>query len=389
VEKHFDGYWDELGLSRQQFLDLGWFGDSFNMTVLALRMAGRRNAVSQLHGRVTRRMWHALWPDVSEDAVPIEAVTNGVHAPTWVAPELGQLFERYIGVDWIHRADDAALWNRVLDIPSRELWAVRQLLKRKLLDYVNARARARWAEGRSEAPQAIAMGALLDPDVLTIGFARRFTGYKRASLIFNDMKRARKILLNATRPVQILFAGKAHPADEHGKHLIQQIYALAAGNGMEGRVAFVENYEMHAAHLLTQGVDVWLNNPRPPLEACGTSGQKAGMNGVLNASVPDGWWNEGYNGVNGWSIGGPADDLEVRYDDTPDAEALYRLLEEQIVPLYYERDNDGLPARWIQMARESIRTVIPRFSATRMLKEYTVRMYAPAAEHLAVSGARS
>jgi starch phosphorylase len=388
VEKRFDGYWDELGLTRQQFLDLGWFADSFNMTVLALRMAGRRNAVSQLHGQVTRRMWNALWPNLSVDAVPIEAVTNGVHAPTWIATELALLFDRYLGDDWIHRLDDAAFWNRVMDIPNEEFWAVRQLLKKKLLEYVHERARMRWAEGRSDARQPVAMGALLDPDALTIGFARRFTGYKRASLIFHDVERIKRILLHSWKPVQIVFAGKAHPADEHGKHLIQQVYALAADPAMAGRVAFIENYEMYTANFLTQGVDVWLNNPRPPLEASGTSGEKAGMNGVLNASVLDGWWNEGYNGVNGWAIGQAPEDLEVRYDDAPDAEALYRLLEEKIVPLYYERSRGDIPHAWIQMSKESIRTIIPQFSATRMLKEYAVRMYAPAAEHLAVPGGR-
>jgi starch phosphorylase len=389
VEKHFDGYWDDLGLTKPQFMELGWFGDSFNMTVLAMRMAGRRNAVSQLHGRVTRRMWRSLWPEIAEDALPIGAVTNGVHAPTWIADELVELFNRWLGPDWVRRADDAAFWARVSNIPDDEFWAVRRLLKRKLLDYATARARLRWIEGRGDARSAIAMGTLLDPDALTIGFARRFTGYKRATLIFHDLARVKKILLNARRPAQIIFAGKAHPADEHGKHLIQQVYALAATGDLAGRVAFIENYEMHSAHYLTQGVDVWLNNPRPPLEASGTSGQKAGMNGALNASVSDGWWREGYNGANGWVIGKAADDLEVRYDDAPDADALYRLLEEQIVPLYYERDRDGIPVQWIQMAKESIRSIVPHFCATRMLKEYVARMYAPAAERLATSGVRS
>ncbi|HEX4998010.1 MAG TPA: alpha-glucan family phosphorylase [Terriglobia bacterium] len=389
MEKQFAGYWEELGLTEQQFMDLGWYGDSFNMTVLAMRLAGRRNGVSQVHGRLTRRMWKGLWPDLNEDAVPIGAITNGVHAPTWVADELGELFSRYLGSDWMRQIDNAALWDRLEEIPDDVFWATRQLLKRKLLDYINERARARWAAGDTDPRQVIAMGTLLDPAALTIGFARRFTGYKRASLIFSDLNRIRKILLNTARPVQIVFAGKAHPADEHGKLLIQQVYALAEESGMSGHVAFVENYELHAARFLTQGVDVWLNNPRPPLEASGTSGQKAGMNGVINASVPDGWWHEGYNGNNGWAIGPLSDDLEVRHDDAPEAEALYRLLEEQIVPLYYDRDDRGIPAGWVRMARESIRSTIPRFSATRMVKEYAMRMYAPAAEQLAVPQKRS
>jgi starch phosphorylase len=379
MEKHFAGYWDELGITKQAFMDLGRFGDSFNMTVLALRMTNWRNAVSHLHGRVTRRMWQVVWPELPQEQIPITSVTNGVHAPTWIAPELGRLFERHLGPEWVEKHDDISFWNRVMDIPDEEFWEVHLFLKRKLLAFARERARARWAEDRVDPRQVIVMGTLLDPDALTIGFARRFTGYKRAAMIFHDLNRIRALLLDRWRPVQIVFAGKAHPADEHGKHLIHQIHSIAADNGMAGHVAFVENYEMHAAHFFTQGVDVWLNNPRPPLEACGTSGQKAGMNGALNVSVLDGWWYEGYNGNNGWGIGDPPEDLEVHYDDGADAESLYRLLEQQIIPLYYDRDQNGLPHGWIQMAKESIRSIVPRFSARRMLKEYASRMYVPAA----------
>jgi starch phosphorylase len=378
MEKHFAGYWDELGLTRQEFIELGKFGDSFNMTVLALRMTNWKNGVSYIHGRVTRRMWQVAWPNVPEDQVPITSVTNGVHAPTWIAPEFGLLFDRYLGREWVDRHDDVTFWNRVMDIPDEDFWDVHLLLKRKFLAFVRERARARWVEDGVRSRQVIAMGTLLDPDALTIGFARRFTGYKRAAMIFHDLNRIKSIMLDRWRPVQIIFAGKAHPADEHGKHLIHQIYSLAADNGMAGHVAFVENYEMHAAHFFTQGVDVWLNNPRAPLEACGTSGQKAAMNGVLNVSILDGWWFEGYNGNNGWAIGEPPQDLEVRYDDGNDAESLYRLLEQQIVPLFFERDQNGLPHGWIQMAKESIRSIVPRFSARRMIKEYASRMYVPA-----------
>jgi starch phosphorylase len=378
MEKHFAGYWEELGISKQEFMDLGKFGDSFNMTVLALRMAGWRNGVSHLHGRVTRRMWQVVWPNLPEDQVPITSVTNGVHAPTWIAPELGLLFDRYLGPEWVEKHDDISFWNRVMDIPDEEFWNVHLFLKRKFLAFARERARARWVEDRVDPRQVIAMGTLLDPDALTIGFARRFTGYKRAAMIFHDLNRIKALLLDRWKPVQIVFAGKAHPADEHGKHLIHQIYSLAADSGMAGHVAFVENYEMHAAHFLTQGVDVWLNNPRPPLEACGTSGQKAGMNGVLNVSILDGWWYEGYNGNNGWAIGDPPEDIEVHYDDAVDANSLYTLLEQQIVPLFYDRDQNGFPHGWIQMAKESIRSIVPRFSASRMLKEYASRMYVPA-----------
>src|SRR5205809_964797 len=287
-------------------------------------------------------------------------------------------FDRHLGPEWVDRHDDISFWNRVMDIPEEEIWNVHLLLKRKFLTFAREKARERWSLDRVDPRQVIAMGTLLDPDALTIGFARRFTGYKRAALIFHDLNRIRTMMLDQWRPVQIVFAGTGHPADEHGKHLIHQIYSLAADNGMAGHVAFVENYEMHAAHFFTQGVDVWLNNPRPPLEACGTSGQKAAMNGVLNVSMLDGWWYEGYNGNNGWAIGDPPEDLEVHYDDAADAESLYRLLEQQIIPLYYDRDKNDLPHGWIQMLKETIRSIVPRFSASRMVKEYASRMYVPA-----------
>ncbi len=379
MEKHFAGYWDELNLTKQEFLELGKYNDSFNMTVLAMNLTKWQNAVSHLHGRVSRRMWQPAYPTLHEDQVPITSVTNGVHAPTWIAPELGLLFDRFLGPEWIERHDDITFWNRVMEIPDEELWNVHQFLKRKMLAFARERARSRWSEDHVEPKQVIAMGTLLDPDALTIGFARRFTGYKRAALIFHDMNRIKSLMLDRWKPVQIIFAGKAHPADEHGKHLIHQIYSLAADQGMAGHVAFLENYEMHSAHFLTQGVDVWLNNPRPPLEACGTSGQKAAMNGTLNVSVLDGWWYEGYNGNNGWAIGNPPEDLEVHYDDTADAEALYSLLEQQIVPLFYDRGQQGIPHGWIQMVKETLRSLIPRFCARRMLKDYASRMYVPAA----------
>jgi starch phosphorylase len=377
MDRHFNGYWDELGLTRKEFMDLGAYDGSFNMTVLALRMARWRNGVSELHGRVTRRMWQNIWPN-QEDSIPITHVTNGVHAPTWIASELAQLFDRHLGPEWIERHDDVSFWSRVLDIPDEEFWNVHLTLKRKLLAFVRERARRRWSIDGVDPRQVIAMGTLLDPDALTIGFARRFTGYKRAGLIFHDRERIRKILLNLWKPVQIVFAGKAHPADDHGKHLIHEIYSIAADNGFAGHVAFVENYDIHTAHFFTQGVDVWLNNPRVPLEACGTSGQKAGMNGLLNVSILDGWWYEGHNGDNGWAIGEVPQSLDVRQDDAADAESLYRLLEEQIVPLYYDRDQNGIPHEWVRMAKESLRSIVPRFSARRMLKEYTSRMYVPA-----------
>jgi starch phosphorylase len=378
IETRFAGFWDEMGISKQQFLDLGAYNGEFNMTVLSMTLAGRRNGVSKLHGRVTRRMWRALWPGVAEEEIPVSSITNGVHAPSWIAPEMARLFDRHFGSEWIEQYDDVDYWNKVTEIPDEDFWNVHQTLKKKLLSFARERARVRWAESAIDSGQAIAMGTLLDPDTLTIGFARRFTAYKRATLLFHDLDRIKKILLNKTMPVQIVFAGKAHPADENGKELIHQIYTLASDRSTAGRVAFIENYELHSARFLTQGVDVWLNNPRAPLEACGTSGQKAGMNGAINLSILDGWWYEACNGDNGWAIGDAPEDLEVHSDDAADANALYELLEQEVVPLYYDRDQNGLPHGWIQMAKESLRSIVPQYSACRMLKEYSQKLYVPA-----------
>ncbi len=386
IEEHFSHYWPQLGLSREEFLALGahhepW-GEGFNMTALALRLSGYRNGVSQLHGEVSRKMWRSVWPDVpDEERVPITSVTNGVHVPTWVAPEMDRLYDKYLGPDWVERHDDPALWERVLEIPDDELWAVHQQLKRKLMSFIRERARRQWIRGEVTPEQVLASGTLLDPEALTIGFARRFATYKRATLIFRDLERLKRILQDPWRPVQIIFAGKAHPADEPGQQLIHQVYALARDHGFGGQIAFVEDYDMHAARYFIQGVDVWLNTPRRPHEASGTSGQKAALNGIPHLSILDGWWAEGYNGANGWAIGGQPEETnsDPEVQDEIDAQALYRLLEEEVVPLYYTRDRDGVPRGWIQVVKEAIRTCAPRFSARRMVKEYTERMYAPAA----------
>ena len=386
VEKHFHDYWGSLGIDRETFLELGRedsAGDHvFSMTALALKMADWRNAVSQLHGKVTRKMWHGFWPEVREDEVPISHVTNGIHVATWVAPELGRLYDNYLGQDWIIRHDDTELWQRVLDIPDDELWAVHQLLKRKLMGAILERAQKRWAEGEVTAQQVLAMGALLDPEVLTIGFVRRFAEYKRPALIFQDIERLKRIVKDRWRPVQIIFAGKSHPADFPSKHLLHQVYVLASDREFQGRIAFVEDYDMHMARYLVHGIDVWLNTPRHLQEACGTSGMKASLNGVLHLSVRDGWWHEGYNGDNGWAIGDVLEATSSDEGDRADAEALYRLLEEKIVPLYYERDRSGVPHGWIHVVRDAIRSIVPMFCARRMLKEYTERMYVSAAQSL-------
>jgi starch phosphorylase len=358
VEKFFAGFWDELGIPRQQFLDLGrheeTWGTSFNMTVLALRLSGQANGVSKLHGQVSRAMWQSVWPDREPEDIPITHVTNGIHVPTWTPTELN-------------------------DIPGHELWELHLDLKRKLISNFQERARKRWVNGTSDPTQVMTSGTFLQPEALTIGFARRFATYKRAMLIFRDVERLLNLALDIHRPVQFVFAGKAHPEDDPGKQLIQNIYNLAKNHRFGGRIAFIEDYDMHLARYLVQGVDVWLNTPRRPREASGTSGQKATLNGVPNLSVLDGWWVEGYNGANGWAFGGGNDLSDHDAQDARDSEDLYRLLEDEIIPLYYARDRDNVPRGWVQIMREAIKSNAPRFSTRRMLKEYTA-LYIRASE---------
>ena len=388
VEKHLANCWGTLGPNRDRFLALGAHdsgaGAQFNMTALAMRSAVAINAVSQLHGQVTRAMWD-IWPGFATADRPVGSVTNGVHLPTWLSGEICDLLGRYFSADWLDRQDDPALWDGILAIPDDELWAVRASLRAYLFTFVRERARQRWTEERVGTPRVVAAGTLLDPGALTIGFARRFTGYKRAELIFRDPERLARILSAAGRPVQIIFAGKAHPADDIGKHLLQRVYRHALNPLFAGRVAFVDDYDLHVAHFLVQGCDVWLNNPRKPLEASGTSGMKAAINGVPHLSIGDGWWAEGFNGSNGWVIDGGASGENHDETDAADAAALYRLLEEEVVPAFYDRDRAGVPRRWVAMVKESIRSIAPRFCARRMVKEYATRMYAPALERQAVA----
>lgn len=384
VEKHFAGYWEGLGIDREQFLALGghpdgYGGMNFNMTALALRLAGHRNGVSKLHGQVSRGMWQSLWPDRTEDEVPITSVTNGVHTPTWIAPEMDKLFCKYLGQTWREQHDASTMWQRVHDIPDEELWRVHLQLKHNLLNFMRERVRQDWIKETGGPMRVLAGGTLLNPDALTIGFARRFATYKRALLIFRQLERLKHILHDDWRPVQIIFSGKAHPADAPGRSLIYDIYQLARDHNLGGRIAFVENYDIHVAKHLVRGVDIWMNNPRLPLEASGTSGQKAALNGVPHFSVLDGWWYEGYNVTNGWAIDPKvSDEVSEEQRDEADAEELYRVLEREIVPLYFDRDSDGIPRRWIQVVKESIRTNAPLFSTRRMVKEYAERMYVPA-----------
>jgi starch phosphorylase len=381
MDEYFGRFWQEMGISREQFMNLGEYDGRFNMTVLGLRLSGKTNGVSQLHGQVSRRMWQSVWPDRPVEQVPIGAITNGVHVPSWISSELKSLYGRYLGPDWLDNHDGPALWEAVLEIPDAELWEVHRLLRAKLLAFVDARVRQRWMAGQMDAGQVLGSGTLLDPDALTIGFARRFATYKRATLIFRDLERLKRILHTPQRPVQIVFAGKAHPADGGGKELIQQVVHYAQDSSLGGRVAFLEDYDMHMARFLVQGVDVWLNSPRRPNEASGTSGMKAAMNGVPNLSVLDGWWPEGYNGANGWVIGEGQEDWDWNIQDERDAQSLYAILEQQVVPLFYERDAHGVPRRWVHVMKEAIRSSVAAFSSRRMLKEYAEQLYVPALRH--------
>jgi starch phosphorylase len=379
IDKYFGGLREQLGLSRDDFFDLArhkvsW-GETFSMPVLAMHMSSLRNGVSQLHGEVAREMWKFLWPGLKVDEVPIAHITNGVHTGTWLARRLRHLYGRYLGVNWMDHIDDHETWEAVMSIPDEELWAVRRHLKRKLVFYMREWARSQWIQDQVHPVQVIASGALLDPYALTIGFARRFATYKRADLVLSDFERLLRIINKPNLPVQIIFAGKAHPADEPGKLLIQKVYRKVklAENG--GKLVFLENYDMNLARYLIQGVDVWLNTPRRPNEASGTSGQKAALNGVLNFSVLDGWWREGFNGKNGWAIGTDDNYQDQKFQDDMDAESLYDTLENEIVPLYYNYSSGNLPVEWIARMKESIRTLAPEFSTSRMVKAYAEDMY--------------
>jgi starch phosphorylase len=382
MDRYFDHYWPQLRLSRDAFLALGRHdgsGKGFNMTALALRLAGHRNAVSERHGEVTRRMWQALWPDLAPDQAPITTVTNGVHLPTWISPPIAELLDRHLATAWRDRHDDPSIWEPVRTIPDSELWAAHLSNKRALLDRIRTRSRRRWIEGAVDIPPAVTAALLLDPNVLTIGFARRFATYKRATLLFREPDRLARLVTDPARPVQFVFSGKAHPADEGGKRFIQDICGHAQDPRYQGRIVFLEDYDLDLAAHLVAGVDAWLNTPRAPMEASGTSGMKAAVNGIPSLSILDGWWAEAWqpDGSNGWGI--EPSTLSDDAGDSADAAALYALLETTVAPLYYARSEDGLSHHWIAVAKESIRTVAPRFGARRMLLEYTRRLYRPAA----------
>ncbi len=383
IDRYFNNYWPSLGLNRDEFWALGQHGheDGFNFTALSMRLSGHRNGVSQKHGEVTREMWKDIWPGVTASEAPISSITNGVHLPTWVSPRTQRLLDDHLHPNWRKRTEEALTWEPVSRIPHGEFWQSHLDSKQDLLDLLDRRMRARWLGGNFEPNQVVASAPFLDRDALTIGFARRMATYKRATLIFRDPDRLARILTDLERPVQIIFAGKAHPADDGGKRLIQEIFHHAQNPKYGGRIAFAEDYDMRLTTRLVAGVDIWLNNPIFPLEASGTSGMKAAANGVPNVSILDGWWIEGYHEEprNGWGIH-PAD-ASGDEQDALEAELIYRTLEEQVVPLYYQRGADGVPHGWVDVCLNAIRSVSPEFAMRRMLRDYVRELYLPASAH--------
>jgi len=384
IEEHLGPLRDSLGLSHDSLMGLGRenpsnSGEQFCMTVLGLRLARRANAVSALHGEVSRAMWTGLFPEKTEDTVPIGHITNGVHVPTWLAPQMFRLYDRHLGTGWHEHSGESRIWEGIESVDDGELWETHLSLKARLLEFVR-RSAVEQAERRGESPEIRRrLSRILSPDVLTIGFARRFATYKRANLILADMERLASMVNDPNRPVQFVFAGKAHPKDEPGKRVLQQIAELTRDPKVGERFVFVEDYDINVGRFFVQGVDVWLNNPRRPLEASGTSGQKVVLNGGLNLSVLDGWWAEAFDSLNGFAIGTGRTHSNMNVHDTRDGEDLYRTLREQVIPLFYQRDRDGLPRGWIKRMKRTIRTLGWRFNANRMVMDYTQKCYIPAA----------
>jgi glycogen phosphorylase len=384
IEEHLGLLRKRLGLSDGQLLDLGReiAGNDFEefcMTVLGLKLSRRTNAVSALHGEVSRAMWTGLYPGKLEDEVPIGHITNGVHVPTWLAPQMFRLYDRHLGTGWHERSGESRTWDGIENIDDGELWETHGALKLRLLEFVRRRA-VEQSQRRGESPETLQrLSRVLSPDALTIGFARRFATYKRANLILADIDKLASMVNDPKRPVQFVFAGKAHPRDEPGKRVLREIAELMREPKFADKFVFVEDYDINVGRLLVQGVDVWLNNPRRPLEASGTSGQKVVLNGGLNLSVLDGWWAEAYDGLNGFAIGTGRTHSNMNVHDTRDGEDLYRALREEVIPLYYQRDRDGLPRGWIKRMKRTIRTLGWRFNANRMVMDYTLQCYVPAA----------
>jgi starch phosphorylase len=390
MEEHLGPLRESLHISHERLMEFGRENpanpyEEFCMTILGLKVSRRANAVSALHGEVSRAMWTGLYPDKSEDEVPIGHITNGVHVPTWLAPQMSRLYDRHFGPGWQEHCSDARIWEGIDKVDDGELWETHLSLKSQLIEFVRARS-IEQRKRRGEQPDGVRR--VLSPDALTIGFARRFATYKRANLILSDIERLLSMVNDPKRPVQFVFAGKAHPRDEPGKRVLQQIAQLIQDRDFADKVVFIENYDINVGRHLVQGVDVWLNNPRRPLEASGTSGQKVVLNGGLNLSILDGWWAEAYDGLNGFAIGDGRTHSNTDMHDSRDAEDLYRVLRDEVIPLYYDRDQDGLPRGWIKRMKRTIRTLGWRFSADRMVMDYTQHCYVPAAGGTSCSVAR-
>ena len=394
MDKYFSAYYSELGLSREEFLALGRAnpadnGEPFSMAILALRLAAHTNGVSRLHGRVARKMWQSLWPGVPEDEVPITSITNGVHIPSWISFDMAGLYDRYLGPRWLAHQADQTVWGRVDEIPDEELWRTHERRRERLVAVVRRRLSEQLEKRGAPLSEVERASEVLDPAALTIGFARRFATYKRATLILRDPDRLASILNDKAHPVQIIFAGKAHPQDNPGKELIQQIIHLARREEFRRRIVFIEDYDMSIARYLVQGADVWLNTPLRPREASGTSGMKAAANGVINVSTLDGWWDEAYEPDTGWAIGRGELYEDLNYQNDIESRAIYGILEKEIVPLFYDRNSNGLPYKWIARMKAAMRTICPIFNTNRMVREYAERFYLPAAQryrHLAEDG---
>jgi len=384
IEEHLGPLREQLGLTQENLMGFGREyptdqQEQFCMTVLGLKLSRRANAVSSLHGEVSRAMWKRLYPRTPEDAVPIGHITNGVHVPSWLAPQMCRLYDRHLGVGWQQRSGRAQTWGEIENVDDGELWETHLSLKSQLLDFVRRRAYEQ-AERRREPQETLQkLSKVLSSDALTIGFARRFATYKRANLILADMERLASLVNDPKRPVQFLFAGKAHPHDEPGKKVLQEIAEKMRDSKFADKLVFIEDYDINVGRYLVQGVDVWLNNPRRPLEASGTSGQKVVLNGGLNLSVLDGWWAEAYDGLNGFAIGTGRTHSNMDVHDSRDGEDLYRVLRDELIPLFYQRDQDGLPRGWIKRMKRTIRTLGWRFNADRMVMDYALKCYVPAA----------
>ncbi|NLI58152.1 MAG: glycosyltransferase family 1 protein [Clostridium sp.] len=380
IDRYFNHYWPSLGISRHEFLDLGLkIGDhqNFNMTVLALNLSGQRNGVSELHGAVSRNIFKNVWPEIPEDEIPIGHITNGIHTLTWLSPTIKYLYDKYLDRDWQEKLYEKNVWDKVDDIPAEDLWKSHCVLKTKMIGFVREKLKEQRIANNESIERIKEVDTLLDSNALTIGFARRFATYKRANLIFRDVARIQKILNDPERPVQIIFAGKAHPADAPAHEIIKHINDIAKQEGFHGKVVLVENYNMTLARNLVQGVDIWLNNPRRPLEASGTSGQKVCINGIINFSVLDGWWCEGYNGKNGWAIGDETIYDNEYHQDNADSESIYDILEKQIIPTFFDRNEKGVPEKWVEIMKESIKSNTSLFSTHRMVQDYTNKYYIP------------